>query len=44
MSDLAEAFTKPETVRVELVPLQDQTILFDGPCRLTFEGEAFVRD
>lgn len=44
MSDLAEAFTKPETVRVELVPLQGQTILFDGPDRLTFEGETFVRD
>lgn len=44
MSDLAEAFTKPETVRVELVPLQGQTILFDGPGRLTFEGETFVRD
>lgn len=44
MSDLAEAFTKPETVRVELVPLQGQTILFDAASRLTFEGETFVRD
>lgn len=44
MSDLAEAFTKPEAIRVELVPLQGQTILFDGPDRLAFEGETFVRD
>jgi len=44
MSDLAEAFTKPETVRVELVPLQGQTIQFDGAGSLVFEGETFVRD
>jgi len=44
MSDLAGAFTKPETVRVELVPLQGQTILFGAPGHLTFEGETFVRN
>lgn len=43
MSALAEAFTKPETVRVELSPLQGEAIAFDGPDRLVFEGRTFVR-
>ncbi len=43
MSSVAEAATKPESIRVELTPLQGQTILFEGPDRLVFDGRVFVR-
>ena len=47
MAARAEAFTEAETIRVELVPMQGQTIQFggdgDGPDRLTFMGETFLR-
>jgi len=43
MSALAEAFTKPETVRVELTPFQGEAIAFDGTDRLVFEGRTFLR-
>lgn len=43
MSALAEAFTKPETIRVELSPLQGEAITFAGPDSLVFEGRTFLR-
>lgn len=43
LSAVAEPFTQPETLRVELIPLQGQVITFDGPDRLTYDGLAFVR-
>ena len=43
MSALAEAFTKPEAIRVELSPLQGEAITFEGPDRLVFEGRTFPR-
>ncbi len=47
MEAVAEPFTRPESIRVELAPLQGQVILFsaDGetPGSLQFLGETFVR-
>jgi len=43
LSAVAEAFTQPESLRVELIPLQGQVITFDGPDRLTYDGFEFVR-
>ena len=47
METVAEAFTRPESIRVELAPMQGQAIEFGGdgetPDRLTFMGETFVR-
>lgn len=47
MEALAEPFTRPESIRVELAPLQGQVILFaaDGqtPGSLEFLGETFAR-
>ncbi len=43
MSTVAEAFDKPETIRVELVPFQGQTIQFDGENGLIFDDARFVR-
>jgi CubicO group peptidase (beta-lactamase class C family) len=40
----AEAYTAPESVRVELVPFQGELVSFDEPDVLTFEGERFVRE
>lgn len=40
---VAEPFTQPETLRVELIPLQGQVITFEGPDRLTYDGFEFVR-
>lgn len=42
MSVVAEAGTDPESIRVELVPLQGQIITF-GSEDLTFDGRVFVR-
>ena len=38
----AEAFTQPETIRVELVPLRGEVIRFDGD-RLIYNDETFIR-
>jgi hypothetical protein len=43
LSAEAEAFTQPDSLRVELIPLQGQVIVFDGPDRLTYDGFEFVR-
>ncbi|ATQ41884.1 serine hydrolase domain-containing protein [Caulobacter mirabilis] len=43
MSAVAEAFDQPETIRVELVPFQGQTIRFDGENSLIFDDARFVR-
>lgn len=43
LSAVAEPFTQPETLRVELIPLQGQVITFDGPDQLTYDGFEFVR-
>ena len=47
MEAVAEPFTRPESIRVELAPLQGQAILFaaDGetPGSLEFLGETFER-
>ncbi|MFC5373193.1 serine hydrolase domain-containing protein [Brevundimonas faecalis] len=44
LSAKAEAYPDPETIRVELVPLNGQTIRFEAPDRLVFEGRVFVRE
>jgi hypothetical protein len=41
--DVGEPYTDPESVRIELVPFQGEVLTFDGPDRLTFEGETFLR-
>lgn len=47
MEATAEPFTRPESIRVELAPLQGQVILFDAegevPASLVFLGETFER-
>ncbi|HEV7228679.1 serine hydrolase domain-containing protein [Brevundimonas sp.] len=43
LSAVAEAFNQPDSLRVELIPLQGQVITFDGPNRLTYDGAEFVR-
>lgn len=47
MEAVAESFTQPESVRVELVPMQGQSIQFggdgDAPDRLVTMGETFLR-
>ncbi len=47
MQTIAEPFTQPETIRVELVPMQGQIVQFGGdgetPDRLVFQGETFMR-
>jgi len=47
METVAEAFTQPDSIRVELVPMQGQPIQFggegDAPDRLVFMGETFMR-
>lgn len=47
MEAVAEAFTQPESVRVELAPMQGQPVQFGGdgaaPDRLVFMGETFLR-
>jgi len=47
MEAVAEPFTRPESIRVELAPLQGQAILFDAggevPGSLVFLGETFER-
>jgi len=43
LAAVAEPFTQPETLRVELIPLQGQLITFDGPDRLIYDGLEFVR-
>ena len=47
MEATAEPFTRPESIRVELAPLQGQVILFDAegevPANLVFLGETFER-
>jgi len=47
METVAEAFTQPDSIRVELVPMQGQPIQFggegDAPDRLVFMGETFLR-
>lgn len=42
MEAVAEAFTQPESVRVELVPMQGQALQFT-PGGLVFMGETFAR-
>lgn len=42
MSAVAEPAMDAESIRVELVPMQGQTITF-GPQGLTFDGHVFVR-
>lgn len=43
LSTVAEPFTRPDSLRVELIPLQGQVITFDGPDLLTYDGAEFVR-
>lgn len=47
MEAVAESFTQPESVRVELAPMQGQSIQFggdgDAPNRLVMMGETFLR-
>jgi CubicO group peptidase (beta-lactamase class C family) len=47
LETVAEAFTQPDSIRVELVPMQGQPIQFGGegaaPDRLVFMGETFMR-
>ena len=47
MEAVAEPFTRPESIRVELAPLQGQVILFaaegETPGSLVFLGETFTR-
>lgn len=47
MEAVAEPFTRPESIRVELAPLQGQVILFDAggevPDGLLILGETFER-
>lgn len=43
LSAVAEAYTDPESVRVELVPFQGRVLSFEGPDTLEFEGERFSR-
>ena len=47
MEAVAESFTQPESVRVELAPMQGQVIQFGGdgeaPDRLVIVGETFLR-
>lgn len=47
MEAVAESFTQPESVRVELAPMQGQSIQFggdgDAPDRLVMMGETFLR-
>lgn len=47
MEAVAEPFTRPESIRVELAPLQGQVILFategEVPASLVFLGETFER-
>jgi CubicO group peptidase (beta-lactamase class C family) len=47
MEAIAESFTQPESVRVELAPMQGQVIQFGGdgeaPDRLVIVGETFLR-
>lgn len=40
---LAEPYDEAETVRVELVPFQGETLRFEGRDRLVFAGEVFRR-
>lgn len=43
LSSRAEPSGEPDGLRVELVPYQGQTIQFDTPDSLTFDGETFQR-
>lgn len=43
LSARAEAATEPETIRVELIPLNGQEIRFEGEDRLIYDGEVFLR-
>jgi CubicO group peptidase (beta-lactamase class C family) len=43
MSATAEAGSAPESVRVELVPLQGQILRFDGVERLVLDGQTYGR-
>lgn len=43
LSAVAEPFTRPDTLRVELIPLQGQVIAFEGLDRLVYDGFEFVR-
>ncbi len=40
---VAEAYTDPESVRIELVPFQGEVLTFQGPDDLVFEGQTFSR-
>jgi hypothetical protein len=43
LSATADPMGEPDALRVELVPFQGQTIQFDTPDSLTFDGETFRR-
>ncbi|OYX71919.1 MAG: penicillin-binding protein [Caulobacter sp. 35-67-4] len=43
MASPAEAVPNPESVRVELIPLRGQTVRFETPGRLVFDGQTYVR-
>lgn len=43
LSSVAEAYSEPEAVRVELVPFQGAVLTFAGTDKLVFEGETFER-
>lgn len=44
LSAVAEAYSDPESVRVELVPFQGEVLTFRGADALIFEGETFSRE
>ena len=43
LSATAEAYTDPDTIRVELVPFQGEVLSFAGPDSLVFSGHTFER-
>jgi len=43
LSAVAEAYTDPESVRVELIPFQGEVLSFPRQDALVFEGEVFLR-
>lgn len=43
MSSPAEAATEPGSVRVELIPLTGQIVRFEGPGKLVYDGQTYIR-
>lgn len=43
LTAVAEPHTRPDSVRIELVPFRGEVVTFEGADRLVFEGRTFVR-